>query len=76
LIPYVASVFDEMGALDKLKGFVCDFGRQFYRISQPTTNETIQLIKTDTPIADVYTAGSLTVVPFRAGESIGWKLQV
>ncbi|KAI8051651.1 dihydroorotase, homodimeric type [Syncephalis plumigaleata] len=75
LIPYVASVFDEIGALDKLKGFVCDFGRRFYRIPQPAANETIQLVRTDTAVADVYAAGPLTVVPFRAGEAIGWQLK-
>ncbi|KAI9596659.1 Dihydroorotase [Syncephalis fuscata] len=75
LVPYVASVFEEIGALDKLKGFVCDFGRQFYRIPQPQSDETIQLVKTDACVSDIYTAGSLAVVPFRAGEAIGWKIQ-
>ncbi|RKP25079.1 hypothetical protein SYNPS1DRAFT_29177, partial [Syncephalis pseudoplumigaleata] len=75
LIPYVAAVFEEMGALDKLKGFVCDNGRRFYGIAQPTADDgTIELVKTGAPVADVYAEGSLTVVPFRAGEAIGWEV--
>ncbi len=37
---YLAHILESFGALDRLEGFACRFGRQFYGIPQPTMDET------------------------------------
>ncbi|CCH43747.1 Dihydroorotase [Wickerhamomyces ciferrii] len=78
-IPYIAQVFDKQGKLDKLKGFVSDFGKQFYEIKEEdlvSKDHTI-LVRKEQQVPDVVSQGDLKVAPFKAGEkldfSIEWK---
>jgi len=67
-----ARVFDAEGALDRLEGFAADFGADFYGL--PRNNGRLTLVRTETAEPAVITAGDLQLVPFHAGEAIGWQL--
>ena len=62
-----ATVFDEEGALDKLEGFASEHGPRFYGL--PLNEGTVTLERAPQAVPD-HLAG---VVPFHAGETIGWK---
>ncbi|CAA9505528.1 MAG: Dihydroorotase [uncultured Sphingomonadaceae bacterium] len=63
-----AAVFDEEGALDRLEAFASENGPRFYGLSP---NEgTVTLARSDTPVPD--RIGDL--VPFHAGETLGWRV--
>ncbi|GAA0866936.1 dihydroorotase [Sphingopyxis soli] len=62
------TVFDEEGALDKFEGFASEHGPNFYGL--PLNGGTITLERGATVVPD--TIGE--VVPFHAGETLGWKL--
>ena len=64
---YVA-VFDEEGALDKFEGFASEHGPAFYGL--PLNAGTITLERGETVVPD--RVGE--VVPFHAGETLGWRL--
>ncbi len=62
-----ATVFDEEGTLDKLEGFASEYGPRFYGL--PLNEGTVTLERTSQAVPD-HLAG---VVPFHAGETIGWQ---
>jgi len=71
-IELYAEIFERAGALDKLEGFASFHGADFYGL--PRNRERLMLVKkTWTPPAS-YTFGEHRLVPFRAGEEIGWSL--
>jgi len=61
-------VFDEEGALDKFEGFASEHGPTFYGL--PLNTGTITLERGETIIPDKIGE----VVPFHAGETLGWRL--
>ena len=61
-------VFDEEGALDKFEGFASEHGPNFYGL--PLNTGTITLERGETVVPDKIGE----VVPFHAGETLGWKL--
>jgi dihydroorotase len=63
-----AAVFDEEAALDKLEGFASEHGPRFYGL--PLNEGTVTLERTAQQVPDMI--GEL--VPFHAGETLGWKL--
>jgi len=63
-----AAVFDAEGALDRLEGFASLHGPAFYRL--PVNDERITLERGGTVVPD--SIGDL--VPFHAGETIGWRI--
>jgi dihydroorotase len=63
-----ATVFEEEGALPKLEAFASLNGPRFYGL--PANEATITLEKAETKVPDEI-AG---IVPFHAGETLGWKL--
>ena len=67
-----AAVFDEEGALDKLEGFASENGPNFYGL--PLNQDTIILERSGTVVPDTLPAGESEIVPFHAGETLGWKL--
>lgn len=67
-----AEVFDEAGALERLRGFAADHGRSFYRLPASTERVVLERAATDVP-AD-YPLGDATVVPFRAGGRVAWSV--
>lgn len=78
LLPLVAHLLESFGALDKLSGFVCTFGRAFYKVEGPRGVGEIILRKIDKEayvVPECLESGGLTVVPFWAGKKLGWRIE-
>jgi dihydroorotase len=67
-----AMVFDEDGALDRLEGFASEHGPRFYGL--PLNAGTITLERADIIASQAVDAVDKTVVPFHAGERLGWTI--
>jgi dihydroorotase len=63
-----ATVFEEEGALDQLEGFASVNGARFYGL--PLNDETVTLERTKVQVPMEIDG----VVPFHAGETLGWRL--
>jgi dihydroorotase len=63
-----ASVFDEEGALDKFEGFASEHGARFYGL--PLNEGTVTLERGEQVVPEEIEG----VVPFEAGETLGWRL--
>lgn len=76
-IPLVAEVFDSVGKLDKLKGFVTDFGSRFYHVDPSHLSPaTLTLVKRPHKVDEKLDNGNgLEVVPFKAGETLHWSVE-
>jgi dihydroorotase len=61
------TVFDEDGALDKLEGFASEHGPRFYGL--PFNDGTVTLERGETIVPATLNG----VVPFHAGETLGWR---
>lgn len=79
-VQYVASAFDKVGRLDALEGFVCIFGRAFYKIKEKglegdRSNGARIVLKRepDVVVAEIGEEDGV-VVPFNAGERV-WSLE-
>ncbi len=66
-----ATVFDEEGALDRLEGFASEFGPRFYGL--PVNEGTVTLERGESHVPAAL-GSSDPVVPFYAGETLGWTL--
>ncbi|HEX8555443.1 MAG TPA: dihydroorotase [Sphingomonas sp.] len=64
-----AAVFDEEGALDRLEGFASEHGARFYGL--PLNAGTVTLVRGGVQVPERI-AG---VVPFHAGEVLGWRVE-
>lgn len=71
-IEIYTSIFEQQNALDKLEAFASFNGPDFYGL--PRNSKKITLIKEDWQIPEQYPLGENTLVPFLAGQTIGWKL--
>ncbi|HEX3603974.1 MAG TPA: dihydroorotase [Steroidobacteraceae bacterium] len=71
-IELYAEAFDSAGKLDRLEGFAAHFGADFYGL--PRHPETITLLKEPWIAPEKYPFGGGTLVPYRAGEPLGWRL--
>ena len=72
-IELYAEAFEQAGALERLEGFACHFGADFYGL--PRNEETITLVKESWTVPQHYPLGSgTTLVPLRAGGRIGWRI--
>lgn len=67
---YVA-VFDEEGALDRFEAFASKNGPRFYGL--PLNNNMITLVREPINVPDLLDLGGTPIVPFHAGESLGWR---
>ncbi|HVI97456.1 MAG TPA: dihydroorotase [Sphingomonas sp.] len=67
-----ATVFDEEGALDRFEAFASLNGPCFYGL--PLNEGTITLERSETIVPDCLGSGETAVVPFHAGERLGWRL--
>ncbi|MCF2515194.1 dihydroorotase [Sphingomonas sp. G124] len=63
-----ATVFEEEKALDKFEGFASEHGPRFYGL--PLNDGTITLERSDQLVPDTVDG----LVPFHAGETIGWRV--
>jgi len=66
-----AEAFDSAGGLDRLEGFASHFGADFYGL--PRNKDTVSLVKDKWMAPATYPFGTGSLVPYRAGESIGWR---
>jgi len=66
------TVFDEEGALDRFEAFVAEHGARFYGL--PLNGGTIRLERGDVRVEDRLAAAGSALVPFHAGERLGWRL--
>ena len=72
-------VFEEEGALDKFEGFASEHGPRFYRL--PLNEGTVTLERAPVTVPDEIDVGQIDgaetmVVPFHAGETLGWRFSV
>ena len=67
-----AEVFEEEGALDKLEAFASENGPRFYDL--PLNDGRIVLERGSDEVPDSLPAGETRLVPFRAGETLRWRL--
>jgi dihydroorotase len=71
-IELYAEAFESAGKLDRLEGFASHFGADFYGL--PRHSETITLQKEAWMTPEKYSFGGSTLIPYRAGQPIGWRL--
>ena len=71
-IELYAEVFERAGALAKLEAFASFHGADFYRL--PRNRGSITLRKETWTVPGEIPFGAATLVPLRAGESVGWRL--
>jgi dihydroorotase len=66
------AVFDEEGALDRFEAFASENGPRFYGL--PLNQGTVTLEQAEVPVPEVIDANGTPIVPFHAGETLGWRL--
>ena len=66
------TVFEEEGALDRFEGFASLNGPAFYGL--PVNEATITLEKGESAVPDLIDANGMPIVPFHAGDVLGWRL--
>ncbi len=66
------TVFDEEDALDKFEAFASLNGPAFYRM--PVNEGTITLEKSPVEVPEVVDCNGTMIVPFHAGETLGWRI--
>jgi dihydroorotase len=67
-----AEAFEAAGRLEALEGFASHFGADFYGL--PRHRDRIRLIKENWMPPTSYGFAGGTLVPYRAGEPIAWRL--
>ncbi len=71
-IEFYAEIFGAYNALDKLEGFASVFGPLFYGL--PRNKDKITLVKEVWNVPKEYPFHKDTLVPFRAGGTVGWRM--
>jgi dihydroorotase len=71
-IELYAEAFESVGRLDRLEGFASHFGADFYGL--PRHQDTVTLFKESWNVPQSYTYGAGALVPYRAGESVAWRM--
>ncbi len=71
-IELYAEAFESAGRLDRLEAFASHFGADFYGLPRP--RERICLQKDPWIVPACYAFGEGTLVPYRAGAEIAWRL--
>jgi dihydroorotase len=71
-IELYAEAFESAGRLDRLEPFASHFGADYYGL--PRHDDLITLVKESWVPPEVYDFGSGTLVPYRGGGSIAWRL--
>lgn len=72
-LPLYAEAFASAGRLDRLEGFASHFGADYYRL--PRNGGRLRLVEEPWTVPDTYPLGEEPLVPFRAGQSIAWRIQ-
>jgi dihydroorotase len=71
-IELYAEAFESVGRLDRLEGFASHFGADFYGL--PRHTDSITLLKEPWVAPEHYAFGAGALIPYRAGEPVGWQL--
>jgi dihydroorotase len=71
-IELYAEAFELAGRLDRLQAFASERGPDFYRLSR--NSATITLQREPWTVPATYPFGTDAIVPFRAGETMQWKM--
>jgi dihydroorotase len=71
-IELYAEVFESAGRLERLEPFASHFGADFYGL--PRHGDHITLVKKSWKPPATYEFGTGALVPYRAGETISWRL--
>lgn len=66
-----ATVFEAENALDRLEGFASEHGPAFYGL--PLNEGTVRLDRRTIDVPENIAAGGTGIVPFHAGEQLGWR---
>jgi dihydroorotase len=66
------SVFDEEGALDRFEGFASLHGPAFYGL--PVNDAAVTLARAAVAVPASLPLGDTEIIPFHAGETLGWHL--
>lgn len=76
---YVAEVFDEAGKLENLPKFVRDNGINFYQVDMEAVkakeSQRVTLVKRDNVVPLLISNDTLSVVPFKEGETLKWQAE-
>jgi dihydroorotase len=67
-----AEVFERAGALDRFEAFASERGADFYRVPRNTSRVTLVRQPWQVPASYPFADGE--VVPFRAGETVHWRV--
>ncbi|MBA3878916.1 MAG: dihydroorotase [Sphingobium sp.] len=67
-----AAVFEAEGALDRLEAFASENGPRFYGL--PLNESMITLEQTPIVVPQRLEAAGADIIPFHAGETLGWRL--
>lgn len=65
------TVFDEEGALERFEGFASLHGPAFYGL--PVNEARVTLVRGASVVPQSYPLGDGEIVPFHAGETLGWQ---
>lgn len=65
------TVFEQEGALDRFEGFASRHGPAFY--GMPVNSDTIVLERQPACVPDDLPLGDTRIIPFHAGEELGWR---
>ena len=68
-----AAVFEEEGALQYFEGFASEHGPRFYGL--PLNDGTVTLDKVDYEVPARIEHGDIALVPFHAGQTLGWRFR-
>ena len=71
-IELYAEAFEQAGRLDKLQAFASERGADFYGL--PRNRDSIALVREPWNPPATYPFADTDIVPFRAGESIAWRM--
>jgi len=71
-IELYAEVFEQAGHLDRLEAFASHHGADFYRL--PRHTDCITLSKEAWTVPESYSFGNDRLIPFRAGNTVAWRL--
>lgn len=71
-IELYAEAFEQAGRLDRLQAFASERGPDFYGLPRNTDEIVLERVAWTSPAS--YRFGDDELVPFRAGESIAWKM--
>jgi dihydroorotase len=72
-IELYAEAFEAAGALERLQEFASEFGADFYGL--PHNASSITLTREEWRVPATLPFGPEQLVPFRAGESVAWRLE-